>query len=190
MKAEPRGTLVLAATPEAAEEFLAAAESSAPDRMDVYAGSQPTDPRAFNALCLLPPGEPPRGYARIFSLDAPAALWGYPVIEPQTPPTSRLRFPDVDELRAIFVLARDFASRPTMARSFRAVLKDLAKETELTEACVYAGLAVLNDMNLIAILDDAPWLAMRQRKKADPNDNPIFQWMRRMSQWGGEPLGT
>ncbi len=190
LNAEPRGTLVLAATPDAAAEFLSAAESHAPDRMDVYVGSQPTDPRAFNAFCLLPPGEPPEGYERIFSLDAPAALWGYPVIEPETPPPSRLLFPDVDELRAIYILARDFASRPTAARSFRAILRDLARETELSEACVYAGLTILDDMNLIALSDVHPWLSPRPPRKADPKANPMFLWLRQLSGWGGEPLGT
>ena len=190
LNAEPRGTLVLAATPQAAAEFLAAAEACAPDRMDVYVGSQPTDPRAFNALCLLPPGEPPEGYERVFSLDAPASLWGYPVTQPEAPPPSPRPVPDVGELRAIYLLARDIASRPTAARSFREVLRDLGRETKLSEPCVYAGLTVLDDMNLITLSDAHPWLSQPPFRKADPNANPIFQWMRQLSRWGGDPLGT
>jgi hypothetical protein len=100
---------VLAATTDAARAFLDAAQLEAPDRMDVFSGAWPGDQRAFNAFCLLPPGPPPKGYERIYSLDAPGAFWGYPVLEPERPAPLGAPFPDVDELRRVFIAARDLA---------------------------------------------------------------------------------
>ena len=52
----------------------------------------------------------------------------------------------------------------------------------------FAALAILTDMKLIEPLKAPPWLSAPPGRKADPNDNPLFQWMRRLSRWGGEPL--
>jgi hypothetical protein len=184
----PRGTLVVSASSDAAQSFLKAAQREAPDRMDVLMGSYPGDQRAFNAFCLLPPGPPPSGYDRIFSLDAPGAFWGHPVLEPEKPAPHALKFPDVDELRAIYVAAWDLMRRPNMARLLKEILKDLAVDANLPANCVFSGLQVLTDLNLIELHKAPPFLRPAPRRKVDPLDNPVFQWMRQLSQWGGEPL--
>ena len=187
LQASLRGTLVLAAGEEAAVAFLEAAEAAAPDRMDVITGSYPSDPRAFNAFCLLPSGAPPAGYDRVISLDAPGAFWGFPVIEAEEAPAP-LPFPDVDDLRSLYVLARDLTKRPNAAGSLRQIVCDLAAEAGLSAVTVFAGLRVLHDMGLIGLIDKRPWLTLMPKKKADPMENCVFQWMRQLSRRGGEPL--
>ena len=188
LKASPRGALILAANPDVAQAFLEAAEREAPGRMDVLAGQFPPDKRAFNAFCLLPPGAPPRGYERVYSLDAPSALWGYPALEPMRAAPLESLFPDVDSLRAVYVAAWDRTKRPDAAGSLRSVVKDLAYEAGVAEELAFAALIVLCDMDLIALGGEAPFLRPRPRRKAEPAENPVFQWMRRLSRWGGEPL--
>jgi len=78
--------------------------------------------------------------------------------------------------------------RPNMARSLKEILKDLAVDANLPANCVFAGLQVLTDMNLIELHQAPPFLRPAPRRKVDPLDNPVFQWMRQLSQWGGEPL--
>jgi len=190
LKDSPRGTLVLAATEDAALPFLRAAKERAPDRMDVSVGAFPDDRRAFNAFCLLPPGEPPSGYPRRFSLDAPSSFWAYPVLEPELPPPGGVPFPDVDGLRRVFVAARDLARRPSATKALNEVAKDLGTEAGLPACTAFAALTILADMNLIVLRDERPFVEVPPPRKADPNDNPAFQWMRRMSRWGGEPLDT
>ncbi len=188
LKASPRGTLVLAAGEKTARAFLEAAETCAPDRMDVLIGSYPSDPRAFDAFCFLPPGAPPAGYDRVYSLDAPGAFWGFPVLEAELTTAAPPPFPDVDELRKVYLLARDLTKRPNAAASFRQIVRDLAAECGLSAATVFAGLTVLHDMGLIDLIDKKPWLALQPQKKSDPMQNSVFQWMRQLSQRGGEPL--
>jgi single-stranded-DNA-specific exonuclease len=184
----PRGALILAASPENAAAFLEAAQREAPGRMDVFAGKFPPDRRAFNAFCLLPLGAPPSGYERVYSLDAPCAFWGYPALEPARPAPLELLFPDVDSLRAVYVAAWDRMKRPDAAASLRSVVKDLACEAGVTAGFAFAALKVLHDMDLIALGEASPFLRPRPRRKADPMENPVFRWMRRLSRWGGEPL--
>lgn len=188
LNASPRGALILAATEGAACAFLEVAQRQAPGRMDVFKGTYPDDMRAFNAFCLLPAGGPPPGYNTVFSLDAPGALWGFPVQEPANPAPADLPFPDVDELRRIYVAARDLARRPNAEKALQAVLKDLAQDTKLTANRVFAGLIVLTDMNLIELNEAPPLVRLLPGHKADPLGNPLFQWMRQLSRWGGEPL--
>jgi single-stranded-DNA-specific exonuclease len=186
--ASPRGALVLAATAEAAQAFLEAAQSEAPDRMDLFAGSWPGDRRAFNAFCLLPPGPPPPGYDRVYSLDAPGAFWGYPVTEPERPAPLGAPFPDVEELRRVYVAARDLARRPLpVGSAVDALAKDLMPEGAMRRSRVQASLLVLADMNLIELSEKTGRFALLPSRKADPLENPVFQWMRQLSQWGGEP---
>jgi hypothetical protein len=188
LNASPRGELLLASSPETAKAFLEAAEREAPGRMDVFSGKFPEDPRAFNAFCLLPPGAPPRGYDRLYSLDAPTSFWGVPALEPARPAPIETMFPDVESLRAIYVAARYMMKRPNAAGSLQSVMKDLAGEAHVTAGLAFAGLQVLHDMNLIELSDAAPFLNPKPARKADPLGNPVFQWMRQLSQWGGEPL--
>jgi single-stranded-DNA-specific exonuclease len=187
LQASPRGTLVLAVGEETARTFLEAAEAAVPCRMDVLAGSYPSDARAFNAFCLLPTGTPPARYDRVFSLDTPSAFWGFPVLEAGET-TAPIPFPDVDDLRSVYVLARDLASRPNAAASLQQIVRDLAAELGFSAATVFAGLTVLHDMGLVALAEKKPWLTLRPNKKADPKENSVFQWMRQLSRRGGEPL--
>ncbi len=190
LNASPRGALVLAASPETTRSFLLAAQAAAPGRMDVFVGSYPADPRAFNAFCLLPTGLPPDGYDRIFSLDAPGALWGCPVAEPRRPVLMQAPFPDVDELRNLYVAVRELNKRPNATKVLSKLLEELAQDAGLTANAAYAGLLVLTDMNLIELSGQTPLIRLLPPRKAEPMDNPVFQWMRQLSQWGGEPLDT
>lgn len=189
LRDSPRGTLVLAATTDAARSFLEAAQLEAPDRLDVFSGAWPGDKRAFNAFCLLPPGPPPKGYDRVFSLDAPGAFWGFQVVEPERPAPLGVPFPDVDELRRVYVAARDLAKRPLpVGSAVDALAKDLMPEGGMRRSRVQASLTVLVDMNLIELTGDSKRIKLLPSRKADPLENPVFQWMRQLSQWGGEPL--
>jgi hypothetical protein len=189
LRASPRGALVLAATPDAAQAFLEAAQLEAPDRMDVFSGTWPEDRRAFNAFCLLPPGPPPKGYDRVYSLDAPGAFWGFPVAEPERPAPLHAPFPDVDELRRVYVAARDLTRRPLpVGSAVDALVKDLMPEGGMRKSRVQASLTVLIDMNLIEMTGEPRRIRLLPSRKADPLENPVFQWMRQLSQWGGEPL--
>jgi single-stranded-DNA-specific exonuclease len=188
IQASPRGTAAVAATQEGALAFLSAAQAQAPDRMDVCIGRWPGDPRGFNALCLLPPGPPPAGY-EVFSLDAPSGFWGMKAFEPGEEP-SRLGayFPDVDELRAVYTAVRDLTRRPFAAYNLRQILNELSRSSGLRAARVFSALAVLRDMKLLDFAQAPAKISMLPLRKADPRGNPLFQWMRRLSTWGGEPL--
>jgi hypothetical protein len=188
LRASPRGALVLSATMDAARAFLEVAEREAPDRMDLFNGTWPGDRRAFNAFCLLPPGPPPKGYDRVYSLDAPGAFWGYPMVEPGRPAPLHAPFPDVDELRRVYVAARDLAKRPLpVGSAVDALAKDLMPEGVMRRSRVQASLTVLADMNLIELSGEPGRIRLLPSRKADPLENPVFRWMRQLSQWGGEP---
>jgi hypothetical protein len=53
---------------------------------------------------------------------------------------------------------------------------------------VQASLKVLADMELIELTGEPGRIRLLPFRKADPLESPVFQWMRQLSQWGGEPL--
>ncbi len=190
LKDSPRGTLVLAATEDAALPFLRAAKERAPDRMDVSVGAFPDDRRAFNAFCLLPPGEPPLGYPRRFSLDAPSSFWADPVLEPELPPPGGAPFPDVDGLRRVFVAARDLARRPSAAKALNEVAKDLGTEAGLPACTAFAALTILADMNLIVLGTSGPLWRCAAAPKGRSQRQPRVSMDAANVSMGGEPLDT
>lgn len=186
----PYGTLILAATPDAAQALLRHMDRAfPPDRLDVYAGRYPDDPRPFNALCVLPCGKPPKGFALVVALDAPALLW--PEFDCFQPRGAQARswlaeLPDLDQLRVVYQAARSLLKRPFYARRLSALLREVGDYAQAGPVCALAALMVLNEMGLVAFAPQTPSLNMMAFHKADPFASAIFQRVCALRTWGGD----
>lgn len=192
IKHSTSGLLIVAVTRDAALSFLARlTRESPPDRLDVYAGRWPEDPRPFNALCLAPVGVPPDGFDCVALLDAPAALLGdLPgAHEPLcTPYTTWLRnLPDVDALRRLYTVARTLLGHSGHASlPFERLISALCGHTGLDVTGVLCGLMALDDMQLVSLTSDPASLRMLPMHKSIPEQSALYQRITLLRKWGGE----
>lgn len=169
LAASPQGTLLVAESVEQALFLLDLLSQEPPLRFDFAAGAWPKDPRAFNALCLLPSGAPARNYRRVFHArmveGAPRAEW-----------TAEL--PDVDGLRRTYSALRGVLRRPLLCGDFAELCRLLAPESGLSCAGVGAALWALADMRLIEA--DERGARLLPMEKRDPMDSAAVQMLLRL----------
>ncbi len=181
------GTLVIATDREALAELLVACqEAGVDDRFDLCMGRFPEAGLPVNAVCALPLGAVPEGYAHVVMLDAPGKLLGIrDTWEPMAVRAAWLdQIPDVDGLRTLFVCVRDLLKRPMVMKGADAVLSSLAQDGRVTGAGAALGLPVLADMGLIELSLDPFMARMAKPSKADPASNHTFLWLQDLRGWG------
>ncbi|MDI9504679.1 MAG: single-stranded-DNA-specific exonuclease RecJ [Bacillota bacterium] len=147
-----RGTLVLCAEPGLAEELLGELEKREVRAPDLYIGSYPADRRCWNALCLLPTGELPGGYERIWCLGAPAALLVPGTEARQCGPAAEWLkdLPGLETLRTLYRALRKL-SNPTGDRG--ALVRELRRTTGLKRGTILPGCLVLEHTGLLTHRD-------------------------------------
>ena len=159
----PQGTLIVAGDTAAAAHCPG---------VDVYFGRYPQDPRAFNALCILPPGKPPAMYRRVVWAGLPGMEGGLELQVPRAEWTSEL--PGVDELRRAYVAAKRMLARPVKAENLDQYAMCLADECSLSETCLKACVLILMDLDLVR--DSGNFrLKMGPFKKIDPATSQAFR---------------
>jgi len=174
---DPQGTLVLCRDfPQAA--YLV--ERLDGLRFDLFFGGYPPDPRAFNAICVLPFGDPPRNYRRIIAAEriegAPAVAWAE-------------ELPDVDGLRDAYRAIRRLSRRPAHFADFAGLCHLLSAECDLSAVGCAAALAALEDMGLIELPDGGRRLRICPAEKTDPLDSSVVLKILRLRAEGREGSG-
>ena len=150
LEKSPQGTLAVSWDFSGALAFLEKARVP----LDVYLGHYPEDPRAFNALCILPTGAPARNYRLVALTDRPKWL---------------RELPDVDGLRELYKALSPAESG----------LDSLAARVGIGEIPCLAGLMALADMDLIELRAETVPVRYRKKlpKKVDPAKSRIFQML-------------
>ena len=157
-----QGTLVIAADAESAAGLGGA---------DVYVGRFPDDPRAFNAICIMPVGKIPGGYTEVVYAGMPAC--GGLELETQRAAWTA-HMPGIDEMRCAYVAVRRLLSRPVRGESLADYAHSLADECSLSEICLMACLLIFLDMGLV---EDAGGfrLKMGEFRKLDPESSAAYR---------------
>lgn len=159
----PQGTLIVAADAESAKAF---------QTLDAFVGAYPDDPRAFNAVCLLPTGAVPNGFRRIVYAGMPAPDGGWTLACPCAAWVREL--PGIEELRRAYVGMKRLFSRPSANLSLEGWARSLSDECALGVSCAIAAILILIDMGLIERGDG--WrLAPGVFRKLDPADSAAFR---------------
>ena len=177
LDASLQGTLILAADLAEAGKLVS---SLAPRMLDLFIGSVPDDPRAFNALCVYPPAELPGHYRRV-------VLAGIPACPPVSEETEVFRLalgcgwtdaiPTVDQMREVYKAARQFSRRPVVYDDLGELAHLLSGAAGLsTLTCVFSLLA-LDDMDLIDLnLNCHPiQMKLNEMRKTDPETSAVWR---------------
>ena len=167
--AAPQGALLAAADVEQALFLLDLLMAEPPLRFDLALGQYPQDARAFNAVCLLPAGAPPRNYRRRIWADAvegaPRCAW-------------LAELPDVDGLREAYRALRALLRRPAVYEGLAGLCRLLSAECGLSAAGAGAALLALADMRLVEV--DESGARLLPVEKRDPMDSAAVQMLLRL----------
>ena len=192
LRSSPRGQLVLLADPAGALALWDALSAQQAPMPDVYAGRFPDDRRCWNALCLLPQGKIPQGYHSIWCLGAPGWLLapGRPARELGTRAPWLGELPGTDQLRRLYLAARQALSAPWKGRSTLVFCRALGEAAGLSPAGCLAGMLVLNQLDLLSFAAVPPSAAMRPFKKASPQESVLYQKLTLLRGWEVNADGT
>ena len=185
-----RSTLIVAADVQLAQMLMRDIQSRAPScAFDVFAGQWPTDKRAFNAVCLLPVGDMPKGYERIIALGMPGSAFCDVGAEKVFQLSGRAQWldalPDVKSLRAVYLAVKKLLARPYAFGSVLALSRDLSDISGADALCMHAGLYVLNELGLVEFSVAPLMLKLRPMVKVDPKSSLWFQTFEKLRLWGG-----
>ncbi|MGI6238026.1 MAG: single-stranded-DNA-specific exonuclease RecJ [Christensenellales bacterium] len=174
----PQGTLIIAADANCASEF---------SDLDAFLGEYPDDPRAFNAVCLMPAGEIPPNYRQVIYAGMPAPD-GFRALD--CPPAAWLsELPGIDELRRAYLAMKRLLSRPLVRHSLPTLAKSLTDECALGICCAIACTLALIDMELVVQTGDQR-LALGKFRKVNPMDAPVFRAITALKTKGGMEEST
>jgi len=177
LDASPQGTLILAADLAEAGRLVS---SLAPRTVDLFIGSVPDDPRAFNALCVYPSASLPSNYRRII-------LAGVPGCAPLPEGAEAFRMelgcewlsavPDVNQMREVYKAARQLSRRPVIYDGFPELTHLLSGATGMRDLTCAISLLALGDMNLIDLnLNCRPILMkLNEMRKTDPETSAVWR---------------
>lgn len=172
LAASPQGTLIVAASAACAAGFQG---------LDLLIGRYPDDPRAFNAICVLPEGDVPKDFRRIVYAGMPAPDGGLQLNCPSAEWIYSL--PGIEELRIAYVALRRMLARPLLGGSLAACARSLTDECALDFACAAASILVLVDVGLIAGSGD--WnLSLGKTGRVDPMTSAAYRAVRALKKGG------
>lgn len=185
MALAPRGQLVLCADPRGAAALWGELARRGVPAPDVYLGRLPGDPRCWNAICLLPLGDIPKGYRHIWCLGAPGWLLapGRTCRQAGPPAPWLADLPDTKALRLLYQAARRRLLSPWAGRSALALCRALGQAAGLTPAGCLAGLMALSQLDLVAFQAEPPSAAMRPFRKVQPDSSALFQKLTILRRW-------
>ena len=177
LRDDPQGTLVVTGDMASASRFL----DEAPD---LFFGTLPDDPRAFNAVCVCPRMGPiPRGYRRVVLSGVPAE-WLPPETSAcrlaDTPGWTRC-LPDLDAMREVYRALMALCKRPVRFRNL-SQLAHLAGSFAGTEALETAlAIAAIEDMGLfkIDLSSDPERLVRLDLRRVEPDTSPVWRAIQR-----------
>lgn len=184
----PQGSLVVVTEFDRARQLLSALPDSCPP--DLYLGALPTDPRAFNAVCVCPPlGPLPSGYRHV-------TLWGAPEEWLSAPvPHDRLsgrpgwvdHLPDLEALRRVYGTLLDLSRRPLRFYTLDQLSHLVAATANVDKITALTATICNAEMGLFKIDLDAtpPRLTRTSLKRADPEACPAWQTLQR---WRAQEL--
>ena len=158
-----QGTLVVAADAELVKGIRGA---------DFFVGKYPDDRRCFNAVCVLPEGEIPKGYRNIVYAGMPAPEGGIELDVPRAEWVKRL--PGLEEMRKAYVAAKRMLSRPVIAGNLSEFAGCLDDECMLGRECLTACVLIFLDMGLL--VDEGGWnIKMGGFRKLDPDSSAAYR---------------
>lgn len=188
LRKNPQGTAFVALTAEAAEAFLREMRDRNAPLPDVCAGRWTLGEQCFNALCLCPEGEAPKGLNAVVAVDIPPETLA--AIAPDTPlfVLEGLTFgdgwpetlPDTDALRSIYTAARRVCARPFHAGDVLSIAGQIAREANEAQHAALAGLLALCDMGLVAIAEKPLRIEIPAPSKTRPEENRVFRNIQRL----------
>ena len=180
----PQGTLLLAGDIACAGRLMRLAGACPPD---LYLGALPRDPRAFNAVCVLPVGNDlPKGYDRLVLAGLPEE-WlppdaaGAEVLRLAEPPGWLRQLPELDDMRAVYRALMRVLRRPAWCRTLWQLCRMAAEEAGLGEVCVAASILAMADMGVFHLtLDEGSiTLSRGESPKVNPEDGAAWRTLRR-----------
>ena len=180
----PQGTLLLAGDIACAGRLMRLAGACPPD---LYLGALPRDPRAFNAVCVLPAGNDlPKGYDRLVLAGLPEE-WlppdtaGAEVLRLAEPPGWLRQLPELDDMRAVYRALMRVLRRPAWCRTLWQLCRMAAEEAGLGEVCVAASILAMADMGVFHLtLDEGSiTLSRGESPKVNPEDGAAWRTLRR-----------
>ena len=178
-----RGTLGVFTTLQGIKYALAALEAeNLSDRFDICEGFWPKDARAFNALCLLPAGERPRGYDAVICPDAPCELVDGDLTG-AFPNDWLSRIADVDDMRGVYAFLRTGLKKAGGALREDELLEQLRLTAGIPDETSVTAIAVLLNMDLLS--REAGRISLRPVQKKSPENDPLYQALMTYRQWGG-----
>ena len=158
-----QGTLVIAADAKSVTGIEGA---------DVYVGKYPDDPRCFNAVCVTPVGEMPKGYRNYVYAGMPAREGGVRLdIEPAA---WVKQMPGIEEMRRAYVAVKRMLSRPVIAGDLNEFARSLEDECTLSRACLMACILIFIDMKLLVDAGGFD-LKMGEFRKLDPVSSAAYR---------------
>ena len=177
LRADPQGTLILAADLAEARRILELSDDAAPD---LFIAAAPEDPRAFNALCAYPPAKLPEHYRRIVLAGVPDGFGlpgGVETYRLDARPEWLERLPDVDQLRTAYKGVKALLRSREHWDAFNMLIHLVAAYSGLEYVCAAACLLALHDLGLIQLdLDAQPvGLKLSPMRKTDPETSAVWR---------------
>ena len=181
LRQRPQGMLVIASDAAVAARLLRLASALPPD---LAIEALPTDPRAFNALCLCPPpGAIPRGYDRVVLAGVPEA-WLPPecagqVFRLEEMPCWAQKLADIEDMRRTYRALMDAMRRPMWLSSFEQLCRMAAQRAEQEDVTATAAILAMVDMGLFSLDLNARPIALTRSAaaKAAPEESAVWQLM-------------
>ena len=189
----PQGTIIAAVTSEGAQSLLAFLKAyELTDRVNACCGTWSKDSTVQNTVCLCPTGKP-AACRRIVLWDAPAEAFAalpegslFAAGRRSTGSWMDALY-GVDQLRTLYVAARKWGDKPIIRMTLADIERETARNGQLPEdAGLTAGLAVLHNMHLIEINTDKASLRVLPVKKSSPEDNALYQRLKRIHDYAAE----
>ncbi len=178
LERECQGALIITASPESAAGVLRSLGGDV--EIDVFAGEYPSDKRCFNALCVSPAGERPRGYSTVVAAGIPAWLVDadYSLSGARACEALSL-LPDIDALRLVYSRLRSIARSRNAFESRDALVRACSGSQTAGYATVALALSALEELELVKVLEfnKGARLEVPPMVRRDPAESRIFSIM-------------
>ena len=172
-----QGTFILCGGLEIARMLMKELE---PCPLDLCIGKLPEDVRGFNSLIVWP--ERLEGFPKalrtlvLAGLPAPDAVpSNVEVLSLPVQSALRGELPDVDQMRNVYVAARELIRRPIQLWNMESLNARLSEASGLSPTCCHVSVLALRDMKLVEICEEPFGLNVPAGKKADPQSNALWR---------------
>ena len=175
----PQGTLIVTSDLACAGRLMRQAEDLRPD---LVLESLPTDPRAFNAVCVCPPpGDIGPGYDRVVLAGVPGQ-WlretgDAAICRLADDPAWTRQLPDLEAMREAYRALMRLMRRPLWCASVAQLAHMLAEEAGMADLTAAASVLAMADMGLFALDLSVQPIALTRSvaPKADPQRSAVWR---------------